>query len=53
MKKRKVTMSIHSETFIALNVHAATRDIKLSDLAQEIFQEFVENSIKGDKTSVS
>ena len=53
MTKQKFTVSIELETYIALNVRAAQRNIKLGKLAQEIFEEFVQNSIKNDKTSVS
>jgi hypothetical protein len=53
MAKRKFTVSIELETFIALNVNAAQKNIKLSELAQLIFENFVQNSVKDDNTSVS
>jgi hypothetical protein len=53
MTKRKFTVSIDMQTFIALNVYAAQQNIRLSDLAQQIFEGFVKNSAKNDNTSVS
>jgi hypothetical protein len=53
MAKRKFTASINLETFIALNVYAAQENIKLSELVQQIFEDFLKNSVKNDNTSVS
>lgn len=53
MSKKKFTVSIKTDTYRALNVYAAQNDLRLGDLAQQVFEEFVIKHAQENNSNVS
>jgi predicted DNA-binding ribbon-helix-helix protein len=53
MEKRKLTITLDIDFYRKLNVHAAKKDLKVTELVVNILEDFEKNSIQNDNPSVS
>jgi predicted DNA-binding ribbon-helix-helix protein len=53
MEKRRFTITVDADFYRKLNVHAAKKDLKVTELVVCILEEFEKNSIQNDNPSVS